>query len=98
MSKKIKLTKRNLKQKMKNNLEDCFDSFKKCGSITLYDNKEIYIDGCYGIAEITEEKIKISIGNRFVEIMGRNFDIKDYTDKSITICGKIDTLEFCSRG
>jgi sporulation protein YqfC len=96
MSKKIKLAKRNLRQKIKDNLENPFEAFKKNGSITVYDKGEIYIDGCFGIVEMSEEKIKISVGSRQVEISGRNFDIKDYTDKSITICGNIDNLIFCN--
>lgn len=95
MSKKIRLEKRDIRKKLAENFGDSFETFKKGGNITIYDDKEIYIDGCYGILEITDENLKISIGKKTVKISGNNFNIKDFTDKSITICGDIDGLIFC---
>ncbi len=93
MSKKIRLNKRNFK-KITEELEGTFEPFKKVGNITIYDNNKIFIDGCYGIIEITDDNLKVSIGKKSVKINGSNFNIKDYTDKSITVCGDIESLFF----
>ena len=98
MSKRIKLDKRALKKRVSEHFDDALEIFKKMGNITIYGDREIYIDGCYGIVEITDENLKISIGKRMVKISGNDFVIKDYTDKSITICGKIESLIFSKWG
>ena len=65
-----------------------------CGNITIFSNKQINIDGCYGITEISDEQINLNLGEIGVLIKGNSFDIKDYTDKSMIICGNLQSLEF----
>lgn len=95
MSKKIRLTKHTIKNKIKYNSENQFEVFKKSGCITICDGKEIAVDGCYGITEISEEKLKFSIGKKQVLISGGNFNIKEYSEKSMTVCGDVVSIEFC---
>ncbi len=98
MSKKIRLGKRQIKNKI-NLFKEAVDfpagALEKGANITLFSNKEAVIDGCYGIIEYSDCFIKLSIGNQVIALTGCDFDIFDYTDCSITVRGFIKGLEFC---
>lgn len=98
MSKKIRLGKRQIKNKI-NRLRETVDlqveALGKGANITLFSNKEAVIDGCYGIIEYSDCFIKLSLGNQVIALTGCDFDVFDYTDCSITVRGLIKGLEFC---
>lgn len=94
MQRRIHLKKRNIAKKVTEHFEYELENLKKLGNITIYGDNEIFIDGCLGIIEISDENLKICVGKRTVKISGNNFVVKDYTDKSITICGDIESLIF----
>ena len=98
MSKKIRLGKRQIKNKINlfgKTVDFPLEALGKGANITLLGNKEVVVDGCYGIIEYSDCFIKLSIGNQVIVLSGCDLDIFDYTDCSITIKGFIKSLEFC---
>ena len=98
MSKKIKLNRQTAKEKFKlfgAALQFTGDPFSKLAQITLKGNREIIIDGCYGIIEYSDCLISVNIGNSTLKLMGFDFCISDYTELNITVRGNIKSLEFC---
>lgn len=71
------------------------DPMGKSAHITLIGNREAIIDGCYGIVEYTDARIRINIGNQMLCLTGCDFDIFDYSSTAITVRGRVNGLEFC---
>lgn len=98
MSKKIKLNKPKVKEKLKlfgAAIQVSSDPFENLSQINLKGNREIIIDGCYGIVEYSDCLISINIGKSTLKLMGFDFSILDYTDSNIIIRGNIKSIEFC---
>ncbi|MBO5106488.1 MAG: YabP/YqfC family sporulation protein [Clostridia bacterium] len=98
MSKKIKLSKRRVKEKFKlfgAAMQLSSDPFSKLAQINLKGNREMIIDGCYGIIEYSDCLISINIGNSTLKLMGFDFTISDYSESNITVKGVIKSIEFC---
>ena len=98
MSKKIKLNKRKAKEKFKlfgAAIQLTSDPFSKLAQINLKGNREMIVDGCYGIEEYSDCLISINIGNSTLKIIGFDFSISDYSESNITVKGIIKNIEFC---
>ncbi len=65
--------------------------------ITLIGNLEMSVENHKGIIEYTDEKIRISIKDGILIILGQELSIKTILDEEIKIKGKIDSIEFDSR-
>ena len=63
-------------------------------AIQMSSNREILIDGCRGLLEYGDEKIRVNIGNGVVQLVGRNLEIKSLSCKSVVISGYILSVEF----
>lgn len=63
--------------------------------IEMFSNKEIVIEGCLGVLEYNEEYVKLNLGKGSMLLCGRDFDIYEFENKSIRICGFISNIEFC---
>ena len=57
-------------------------------------NKEAKIEGCRKILDFSDEYIKISAKNMYVNFSGRNLNIKCLTQDSLLISGFINNIEF----
>ena len=98
MSKKIKLNKRNVKEKIKlfgAAFQISTDPFENFSQINLKGNREIIIDGCYGIVEYSDCFVSVDIGNQTLKLIGFDFTILDYSESNIIIKGVIKNIEFC---
>ena len=98
MSKKIKLSKHRLKEKFKlfgAALQVSDDPFSKLAQINFKGNREMIIDGCYGIIEYSDCLISINIGNSILKLIGFDFTISDYSESNLTVRGIIKSIEFC---
>ena len=108
MSKKIKLNRPKAKEKIKlfkaalgiendpfSQLAQISDPFSKLAEINIKGDKEIIIDGCYGIIEYSDTLISVSIGKPTLKIMGFDLVVSDYFDSNITVTGIIKSIEFC---
>jgi len=98
MSKKIKLNKTSVKQKLKLfgiAFKNTSDPFSKLSHITLKGNREVIIDGCYGIIEYSECLISVNIAGGMLKLIGVDFEVADYNESNITVSGIIKSIEFC---
>lgn len=57
-------------------------------------NREIAVDGCKGILEYDENRIKINTGSLVITFCGSDLEIKVYSDVQTVITGEIITIEF----
>lgn len=98
MSKKIKLGQRQIKNKVKlfgSMLDVPSDAFGKCAHISLIGNREVSIDGCFGILDYSDCEVRINIGSKTLCITGSNLQISDYCSSNITVKGTFVKIEFC---
>ena len=57
-------------------------------------NKEAVIDGCKGILDYSDDKIKLNLGNKTICFLGSNMCIKALSDEQAVITGTICSIEF----
>ena len=98
MAKKLKIEGKKKKEKWNLFGADgaVFDTaILKGAHIELFSNREIILDGCYGVFEYREDYIKLNLGKGTLVLCGENFDISSFEAKVITIKGKISSVEFC---
>ena len=62
--------------------------------IELEGNRDLLLDGCKGIMEYEEGRIKICTDTVIVSITGDELIIRAFTQEQIVISGKILSLEF----
>lgn len=61
-------------------------------------NREIIVDGCKGIVEYSQNKIKVNTGTLVVGFTGDDIEIKNYSDYQTVISGNIFSIDFESLG
>lgn len=62
--------------------------------IELAGKQEITIEGCRGVYEYRNDYIKLRLKNGFTVITGHNFDIINFEENTITVKGKVLSIEF----
>ena len=98
MGKKLKIerseksTKRNL-FKMDSAILD--NDLIKGPHIELFYNNQVVIEGCIGVYEYNDTYLKLRLSKGALILNGEAFDILTFEDKTITVKGKINSLEFC---
>ena len=97
MSKKMKIEKGKKREKL--NLfgsEKVFDTDVLRGAHTeIFSNSRIVIEGCLGVYEYNDTYLKLRLSKGALILNGEAFDILTFEDKTITVKGKINSLEFC---
>ncbi len=97
MSKKIKIEKGKKREKL--NLfgsEKVFDTLSLSGAHTeIFGSTRIVIEGCLGVYEYNDCYLKLKLTKGAVIVSGSNFDISAFENSTITVNGKIGSLEFC---
>jgi len=88
------------KEKPKVNLFSCGEDFidtdmVKGPHIELFSNREIIIDGCCGVFEYKDSYVKLNLGKGALILCGTDFDIVTFEKRTITVKGKISSIEFC---
>lgn len=63
--------------------------------IEMISNREICIEGCRGVIEYTDAYLKLNLCKGALIVIGSNLDITLFEGKTITICGTINSVEFC---
>lgn len=66
----------------------------KGAHIELSSNREATVDGCKGVMEYEETRIKLNIGTGSVTFLGRNLEITNLLGNQTVIAGFITGLEF----
>lgn len=62
--------------------------------IELFGNHEAIVNGCEGILEYSEARIKINIGKNTILFCGGDLCMKEYGSSQAVIEGNILTIEF----
>ena len=61
----------------------------------IISNCEICVEGCLGVLEYTDAYIKLNLCKGAVIILGSCLDISYFEGNTITVRGKLSSLEFC---
>ncbi len=62
--------------------------------IEIFGQNSVVIEGCYGIKEYNSDVIQINMSKNTLILVGSGLDIVNMGDRSITVRGKIITIEF----
>ena len=57
-------------------------------------NREICIDGCRGILEYSEDRIRLNAGRIVIILTGNRLELTVYSEIETVICGQIFSVEF----
>ena len=97
MSQKLNYEKGEKKKKRWNlNTAALENAEKMLGSrIEMLSNREISVEGCQGVLEYNDCYLKLNLNKGALIILGTNLDITVFEGKTITVCGKISSIEFC---
>ena len=98
MAKKLKFETQKNKEKwnlfkFKDSVID--DDLIKGVHIELFYNKQEVIEGCLGVYEYNDTYLKLRLKNGAVIFSGENFDIVNFENQTMTVKGKITSLEYC---
>ena len=63
--------------------------------IELFYNNQVVIEGCIGVYEYNDTYLKLRLSKGALILNGEAFDILTFEDKTITVKGKINSLDFC---
>ncbi len=94
------------KFKFKSNKKPKFNFIKNDDEVTNYElinqlhcelflNKKAIIEGCKKILDYQENYVKLGLKKGSVGFIGNSFIITDFEEEKITICGNINSIEFC---
>lgn len=97
MAKRLKVESSKKKEKWKIfSMQDGIEKeFLKGPQIEMFGNKRIIIEGCLGVYEYNQNYLKLRLKNGALILCGNDFDISSFEESTITVGGKISTLEFC---
>ncbi len=62
--------------------------------INLCSNREASVDGCRGVVDYYDDRIKLSIQGGAVVFYGQGLHIASFTENSAQIRGKLQNIEF----
>ncbi len=62
--------------------------------IEINSGKEVLIEGCRGILEYSDTKIKVSIGRQAVTVNGCELTVRNMFTRMIVIIGRISSVEY----
>ncbi|MBO4467861.1 MAG: YabP/YqfC family sporulation protein [Clostridia bacterium] len=69
--------------------------FTSNSRIELFSNRELILEGCLGVTQFNDNYIKLSLKGGSLILYGRDFDISGFSEKTITVRGFIESIEFC---
>ena len=64
--------------------------------IGIEGNREAVVDGCKGVLEYNENRIRLQTGKMIVQFSGHDLQIRSMTDKQAVVQGYITALEYIS--
>lgn len=62
--------------------------------IEINNNCEVLIEGCRGIIEYSDTKIRVSVGQQAVSVMGTELTVRNMFTHVIVIVGRISGIEY----
>ena len=97
MPKKFKFKSKKSREKWRlfNYTENFLESNISGPHLELFGNREIIVEGCEGVFEYSDNYIKLNLGKGSLILCGMSFDIVTFENSTITVKGKINSLELC---
>lgn len=97
MAKRLKIESSKKKEKWKifSVTDGIGKDFLNGPQIEMFGNKRIIIEGCLGVYEYNQNYLKLRLKYGALILCGNDFDISSFEETTITVGGKISTLEFC---
>ena len=65
--------------------------------VTVSDYRSVLIENCRQVCEISEIYAKVSTGDYYVEIWGKDLKMSDYTQDSVIIKGTVESIKLISK-
>ena len=98
MNKKIVLPKQKKKIKwlLGSQNDDNNDKFPTSSLLEVKGNKTLCLEGCYGVGEYSDKILKLKLKRGYITLYGSGFLITYFENRTITVKGKISTIEFTS--
>lgn len=66
--------------------------------INLCSNREASVDGCRGVVDYYDDRIKLNIKGGSVTFFGQDLRITSFTENSAVLSGRLQNIEFQVRG
>lgn len=63
--------------------------------IELFGNREMTVEGCAGVFEYSDTYLRLKLPRGSLILCGSGFDIAAFEGTTITVRGKVSSLEFC---
>lgn len=91
MAKKLKPDMKTTKPRLK-----LFEPFQEASGplINLTSNREASVDGCRGVVDYYDDRIKLSIQGGSVTFFGQGLHITSFNENSAVISGRLQNIEF----
>ena len=70
-------------------------ALSSCPKIELIGNREAVVDGCRGVAEYSDNVIRLNISGGSICFFGSNLEITCLYSNEATLKGIITNIEFC---
>lgn len=86
--------KKNLKEKMAEVLELPKEIILDLPKITMFGDRNLFIENYKGIIEYDNNRIRINTGKGIIRVTGESLMIKEITSEDLMIDGEIVSLEF----
>ncbi len=97
MAKRIKIEKQKKKEKWNifATQEVADSTFLRGAHTEIFSNERVVIEGCLGVYEYNDCYLKLRLSKGALVICGSDFSISSFENTTISVSGKITTLEFC---
>lgn len=69
--------------------------FSSDSRIEIFSNRELILEGCSGVLQFNDDYIKLALKSGNLILYGKGFDISGFSEKTITVRGFIESVEFC---
>ena len=63
--------------------------------VELLEDSQAMVDGCRGIVEYSEERVRLSAGRFILKFTGEGLRLRSLTDTGVIVEGSILSLEYC---
>ena len=63
--------------------------------IEMISNLEMTVEGCKGVAEYTDEFLRLDLTDGILMLFGTDLKIAMFDGGTVVVCGTITSLEFC---
>ena len=66
--------------------------FGGVSSITVTSNTEMLVDGCSGVEEYESDRVRLTLFDQNLEVVGSDLRLNSFFGRQIRICGRISEV------